>query len=729
MARNDWFGGAALAVAAGTALTTAIAMAVTGAVGPATPRAAADELPAFDSCPQLAGWYRDLALQQVTPYGLPGSGPMHAMLQDGVASYGAVTGTAGAAAGSGGAVPMPAPVAATEKAASAVTNGPTGTNLQDQSVDEPDVAKVDGDRVVGVAGATLYVSTVGSDVLSSPATVALPVAAATELLLDGDRALVIGYAPPASQAGTSGGVAPGAVGSASVGAATAPGAGTASGAVTAPDAAAGPGDAVAGPAILRPAWWSGRVALVMVDLSGGAPRVTGSELVDGSYVSARLTGDTARIVVTSDTTPEMVGPASPGAEQTALAANRAAIRNATAQQWLPGRELRAGDGRVVSTGPLLQCADVRHPVGASGLGTLSVLTMRLDADHPLEAGTAVAISAAGDLVYASADRLYVATSRWGDGGGSAPGGTITTQIHAFDAGRPGETSYAASGSVPGFLYDRWAMDEYDGVLRVATTSAPAEPVIEPMPMPAPAQGSGSGTGYAEPKPVAPASAPAASQSSVVTLRQDGARLVQVGRLDGLGVTEQVRAVRWLGDLAAVVTFRQTDPLYLVDLDDPAHPSLAGQLKVDGYSGYLHPVGDGLLLGVGHDADADGRLGPAMVQLFDVRDPATPTRTAQVALGQGQFLVEQEARAFTFTTDGLAVLPYQRWDGSGPRAGAYGVIVQGTSLATGPQFTAPTNDQTLRVLPVGGRFVAVGFSTLTLLDGQLHATGQVPLPGR
>ena len=84
-------------------------------------------------------------------------------------------------------------------------------------------------------------------------------------------------------------------------------------------------------------------------------------------------------------------------------------------------------------------------------------------------------------------------------------------------------------------------------------------------------------------------------------------------------------MRFVGDTGYVVTFRQVDPLYVLDLADPTAPRVTGELKIPGYSAYLHPVGPGLLLGVGRDATPDGATGGVQVSLFDVSDPADPVR--------------------------------------------------------------------------------------------------------
>ena len=116
-------------------------------------------------------------------------------------------------------------------------------------------------------------------------------------------------------------------------------------------------------------------------------------------------------------------------------------------------------------------------------------------------------------------------------------------------------TYVASGVVDGVIADRWSMDEHDGVLRVAV---------------GPSQETG-------------------NFNSVVTLREDGDDLVEVGRVDELGVDEQIKSVRWFDDLAIVVTFRQVDPLYAGRPDATrTHPRLLGELKIPGFSEYLHP---------------------------------------------------------------------------------------------------------------------------------------------
>jgi uncharacterized secreted protein with C-terminal beta-propeller domain len=349
--------------------------------------------------------------------------------------------------------------------------------------------------------------------------------------------------------------------------------------------------------------------LTVVDLNRPtAPRVLAVEELEGSILAAREHTGAVRVVLQTGPPPDEP---------------RAGL------DWLPTRTTRDAAGAAVRRGPLLECARVHHPPYAAGVGTLSVLTVRVTGAAP-EVSDAVAVAADGQHVYASTDRLYVATTRggWWSWPEGFPGGRVSTDLHAFDIIDPDRTRYTASGRVDGWLLGRWGMSEYDGLLRVATTRGPEGPAKQ-------------------------------TDSAVTVLRERGGRLDVVGAVGGLGQAERIRAVRWFGDLAVVVTFRQIDPLYTVDLSDPEKPALVGQLKVPGYSGYLHPVGGGLLLAVGQGATSDGRVLGARLSSFDLSDLAAPKRQDVLDLRGSWSPVEDDARAFTYLPEPrLAVVPVE-----------------------------------------------------------------------
>ena len=611
------------------------------------PSAAAEGLPAFDSCEQLRHWYVDRALPQVGPWGLSGPPIMYA---DTMRAAGGVLPQAADAAGS----------ATGSATGPAVGSSDTGTNVQEAGVDESDVAKTDGRIVVQVLGQELVVTDVSGHRPHelSRTRIPGPALAQPELLLGGGRVLVVG----AESMGYRGGPMP------------------LGGRVVGPDPGAG-----------------NRTRLVTFDVSDPAhPAVTEQERVDGTVVSSReYAGHTARVVVTDGYPPlDFVTPNRDRTARQATAQNRKIVRSAPISKWLPS--IDAGSG----TKPLLDCSAVRHPRTPSGFGTISVLTFGLDDPAGYRA---TAVTASGDLVYSSLDRLYVATTsqRWqgpvpmpaatGDTAGvpqvSPRPGRVTTQVHAF-ALAGDRTSYVASGTVRGRVADRWSLSEQDGHLRVAT---------------------GLGAGVVDGEN--------AVDNAVTVLDEVGGRLEQVGRVDGLGRGQDIEAVRWFGDLAVVVTFRRMDPLYTLDLSDPAHPKVVGTLEIPGYSAYLHPLGDGQLVGLGHDATPSGQDLGAQAATFDLRDPRHVSRTDRLSFGAGTDVdAGADPRTFSYVPERrVLVTPVVSWAHGTTDFVALHVGTEGTLTRVGSWVTRRYDGGTVRTLPLGGGRVALVGDVVRLVD--------------
>jgi hypothetical protein len=146
-------------------------------------------------------------------------------------------------------------------------------------------------------------------------------------------------------------------------------------------------------------------------------------------------------------------------------------------------------------------------------------------------------------------------------------------------------------------------------------------------------------------------------SAVHVLRREGRELAEVGTVGGLGRGERIYAVRFAGPVGYVVTFRETDPVYTVDLRDPRRPKVTGELKIPGYSAYLHPVDDRTLIGVGQDATAQGRRLGTQVSVFDVADPARPRRVSTYRVPGSGSEAEFDPHAFLYwPRTGTVVLP-------------------------------------------------------------------------
>jgi len=429
--------------------------------------------------------------------------------------------------------------------------------------------------------------------------------------------------------------------------------------------------------MVAPGYADPTTVLTEVDVrEPAAPKVARTLEVKGTFVDARLNGGTVRIVIGSDPAPVATGEDGTAATP-------------TVRTFVPRTVLRSRRSGRTFRRDLATCGQIRHPRAFSGAGLLTVMTV--DLDRGLYSVDRDAIMAGAQVVYGSPTSLYVASEKYRpalEEGRSVPDGA-RTEIHRFDASEDGRTTYAGSGDVPGFILGQYALSEHEGVLRVASTEQP---------------------------PWFPGQASAGeTETGVSTLTIGATGLTKRARVGGLGKGERVYAVRFLGDTGYVVTFRQVDPLYVLDLRDPGAPRTVGELKVAGYSAYLHPVGDGLLLGVGQDAtDAGMRVG-AQVSLFDVSKPSAPTRVAQHALGQGTSAVEFDPHAFLYwDRTRLAVLPVSTY-GADPFTGAVGLRVAPTAITPVGTIDHRTADRPYvdvdRSLVVDGKVVSLSYRGL------------------
>lgn len=183
---------------------------------------------------------------------------------------------------------------------------------------------------------------------------------------------------------------------------------------------------------------------------------------------------------------------------------------------------------------------------------------------------------------------------------------IVTKV-AFSA-ESGDFKAIAVGAVPGRVKDVWAFREFsaEGALAIASTTG---------------QLLGEGSQKAA--------------NHLWVLRQNRQRLEVAASVNDFGLGEDIRSVRYVGEMAYVVTFRKTDPLFAIDMSAPLAPRMLGELEIPGFSTYMHPGNRGQLIGVGFDATDEGSFGffqGVQVSLFDVLDPKKMRRTANIVLG-------------------------------------------------------------------------------------------------
>lgn len=224
-----------------------------------------------------------------------------------------------------------------------------------------------------------------------------------------------------------------------------------------------------------------------------------------------------------------------------------------------------------------------------------VSTLNVEDKETLKTST---VLGAGTNIYCTTETLYATSTQYKYNSGIAEifGTTSTdTHIYKFDI-RNYDVKYVGKGSVKGHALSQFSIDEYNGYLRIATTTGNWGDALT---------------------------------NQLYVLSPD---LTVAGEVSGIAPGETIKSVRFMGDTGYVVTFEQTDPLFVIDLSNPKKPEIKGELKIPGFSAYLHPVGDGLLLGVGVDGDENGQNGGLKVSLFDVSDPQNPKECDKITMG-------------------------------------------------------------------------------------------------
>lgn len=349
-------------------------------------------------------------------------------------------------------------------------------------------------------------------------------------------------------------------------------------------------------------WWGGRAyaGAKVYDLTDPArPSLEREVSVEGYALDSRKIGQAVYLLARTYPRFYMLAPA--------------VDRSIKRSQLLPVLRDSAVSGGAVTTLPLRK---VSYLPGFVEPDYAVIAGFRLD--RPEQPADVQAYLGAGEMVYASTTHLYLSAAQYHF---AALGRELldqpaeeedreTTRIFRF-AIEDGKSRFLAAGRVPGRILNQFSMDEEGEYFRVATTRFDRD--------------SGQNT------------------SGLYVLDQDMRR---VGSVDGLAPGEQIYAVRFLGKRCYLVTFRLIDPLFAIDLSDPTRPAVLGELKIPGYSNYLHPYDETHLLGFGKDAkvvspenggDQVWAGGGAFYQgmklsLFDVSDVAHPREQHSLIIG-------------------------------------------------------------------------------------------------
>lgn len=216
----------------------------------------------------------------------------------------------------------------------------------------------------------------------------------------------------------------------------------------------------------------------------------------------------------------------------------------------------------------------------------------------------VCVLGGGDGVYCSENNFY-ALDIIGE----------ETSITAFSIDGT-EIKYKTTGKIKGKASDQYYYDEYKGFLRVATTYYDSN-----------------------------------KDASVSDIHILDGNLKEVSCLKDIATDERVESARFMGDMGYVVTFRDTDPLFTLDLSDPYNPKIKGELKLPGFSDYLHPLSDGLILGFGYDGDdSSADYDTLKISLFDISDAEKPKHTDSIVIKNADTELHYSAKALLYNAD-------------------------------------------------------------------------------
>lgn len=349
--------------------------------------------------------------------------------------------------------------------------------------------------------------------------------------------------------------------------------------------------------------WTPKTMVKIFDVrTPSTPKLERTLSFDGSSISSRRIGGKLYLITQASVWRYGAIPIDQDAD---------AVSKATAAELLPGIE----DSAKISTGPAVRCADVviLPRIPSPDYITVSVIPT----DSPVGRIQSEVILGSAQNVYASLESLYLAATEYQfnwHARHAAP--TEKTNIFRFAFTDDGVT-FKSQGSVPGHILNQFAMDEMDETFRIATTT---REVWQP-------------SGNFLP-----------SQNNLYVLNRDS--LETVGSITGIAPGETIYSVRFMGKRAYMVTFKTVDPLFVIDLSSPRNPRILGQLKIPGFSDYLHPYDENHLIGFGKEVDESidkdkvhsenavyyTAIQGMKVSIFDVTDVERPIERHKIVIG-------------------------------------------------------------------------------------------------
>jgi uncharacterized secreted protein with C-terminal beta-propeller domain len=384
--------------------------------------------------------------------------------------------------------------------------------------------------------------------------------------------------------------------------------------------------------------------VTVLDIANRAsPKVLRDINLSGSLIAARRIGNTIHTVVAdndSQAPPYETWPGSVETCGTPWATARAKFNKLKAENERQIRAKTTAFPRIQEQGKeTLLCGGLLRSPLRDGQAFTTIVSF--DVTDVATPPTTATIQSRPGVVFASDSQLYLSVShqktdvnavggRWYSY--YAPSVDEVSEIHKFKIGAsPKDTRYIGSGTVPGHVLNQFAMDEWYGYLRIATTKGH---VPDPN---------------------------VSSTVSILSQTESGA-LTRIGAIEKIAPGEDIRSVRFDGDRGYIVTFKKTDPLFVMDLFEPKTPKILGELKIPGFSTYMHRIDPEHLMSIGFDANDHGDFAyydGVILQLFDVKNPTDPKLVHKEKIGTRGSSSEASTNhlAFNyFASEGLLAVP-------------------------------------------------------------------------
>ena len=404
--------------------------------------------------------------------------------------------------------------------------------------------------------------------------------------------------------------------------------------------------------------------ITVLDLTNrSSPQVTRELYIEGSYQTARESGGTVRMVsygwmevyglqtwLEFDYTYWDLDWESPEREKRwmekmneTIAYNDKVIDSTSLDNLIPRIYEKSGSNITThkySESGEGNCQDFAAASDGAGQGVTSILTLDLledtfsfNADHILSNWA---------TVYASGNVMVMAESAWDSWwfwGDEDTENNEMTNLHVFDISNPGQTDYIASGRINGTIQDQFSLSEYNGDIRVCSTT-----------------GQWGRWWMDDPEPMV-------SHVFVLGLNTEGTQYDVIGHVGGIAEDEQIWSARFVGEKAYIVTFRNIDPLWTIDLSEPTNPRVIGELEVPGVSTYIHPMGDNHLLTIGIAGDDEGlEWGVTQISIFDVSDFSNPTLESSLRLTPTS--EEDDGWSYSYSEATYEHKAFQYWEADG-----------------------------------------------------------------